>query len=286
MRKNKILYYFINIVFIAVAFSFVNFNLLFHNDRLFQMFPLVVFLFLVIHFLRFVRMYLITLEELIRPSRFVQLYAKTVFVSSLIPFKIGELFKMYSYGVEMKKMAEGVVVVFIEKLFDAIVLCPIMLFAVWRGDHISSIVLVLVGFVILALIVFSAFGGMYSYLNNFLIRRGGGRKSLIVLKGLEGLKKIYDNIRQTVKGRFVLLFLLSIFAWMVEGVLLLVMDGGNFSLWVLVTYINDGFFGIANDNFSYYTCLCAVVFLVILLIVYSGKYYNILRKKGVYECLK
>lgn len=226
-------------------------------------------------------MYFILLEDLINPNRFVQLYLKTTFVSTLVPFKVGELYKMYCYGVETGKALTGIVTVIIEKFFDAIILCLFMVPYSLSQSNFNPLCVFLLIFIVSALILYFSFEGTYRYLNNFLIRRGGGHKTLALLKILEGAKKAYDSAKHTLKGRFVLLFSFSIIAWGIESLLvtLLNSNGFNFDLNVIFHYISDGFFGITNILFNDYSALCVMIFIPLLLIIYSKKYFTLFKKQ-------
>lgn len=282
MQKNRTIYFLINLAFIICALLFVNYNALlneFHFNPLTTV--IVLLLFLLIHLMRFARMYFILLEDLIKPNRFLQLYIKTTFVSTLIPFKIGEIFKMYCYSIETNNTMKGVVAVLIEKFFDALVLCIFMIPYALMNNSLSPLLIILMIFIILALLLYFSFNGTYQYLNRFLVCRGGGNKSLVLLKILEGAKKTYNETKQTLQGRFILLLFLSLAAWGIESLLLTVIDSGNMNLNfnTVFSYISDAFFGITNTLFTYYSCLCAIIFSIILLLIYGKKYFNLLKER-------
>ena len=281
MKKSRTIYILLNVLFMVVALFFVNYNALLSADFGFPKIILILVLFILIHVVRFARMYFILLEDLIRPNRFLQIYLKTTFVSTLIPFKIGEIFKMYCYGYETDSLMKGVLAVLIEKFFDAIVLCSFMLpFSVMNGK-MDSLLIILVGFVLVVLMVYGSFMGTYKYLNKFLICRAGGKKSLRILKFLEVVKVTHDTAKRMVKGRFIILLAFSFIAWAIEAVLVAFMDnnGVNFDFKMIFSYISDAFFGVFNTYFNYYVTLCAVVFFVALVMVYGRKYLMIINQR-------
>ena len=280
LRRNKLIYYIINAVFIVLALFFIKYETLPDIRLLLPDIIIILLLFILIHVARFIRMYFILLEDLIRPSRFFQLYVKTTFVSTLIPFKIGEFFKMYCYSVETGSARKGVTAVVIEKYFDALVLCFFIVPYTMKNSIINPLVVILSIFILMASILYFSFNGTYGYLNKFLICRGGGRKSLIALKILEEFKKIYDGIKRTLKGRFILLLFLSLVAWTIEGVLIMIINTGiNFNYETMLSYISDGFFGVTNASFNYYACLCAGVFFLIMVGIYGRKYFSIMKNR-------
>lgn len=188
---------------------------------------------------------------------------------------------MYCYSIETDNTLTGIVTVMIEKFFDALVLCLFMAPYSFSQSVFNPLYVILLVFIVLVLILYFSFEGTYRYLNNFLIRRGGGHKTLALLKILEGTKKGYDSAKHTIKGRFVLLLSLSIIAWGVESLLVTLLNSNrlNFDLNVVFQYISDGFFGITNILFSQYASLCAIIFIPLLLIIYSKKYFIVLKNK-------
>ena len=280
MKKNKISYYVINLIFIICAIFFINFTIF--QDSVFSL-PktlIILGLFILTHFIRFIRMYFILLEDLINPNRFLQLYLKTTFVSTLIPYKIGEIFKMYCYGVETNSYSKGIIAVLIEKFFDAIILCAFMIPHAVQNTSPNPLLIIMLVFIFMTITVYCSFERTYGYLNQFLIRRGGGNKSLTILKILEAAKNAFDNTKRTLRGRATILLLLSLFAWIIETILVVFMNsdsGIDFNS--IYAYINDAFLGINNVFFNYYISLCTIIFPTIIAIIYGKKYFIILKNR-------
>ena len=99
--KNKI-YYLINIFFLAISILFINYTGIFQMKFTIYQFLVLILIFLIIHILKVFKIYLILLEEKIPLRVMARLYIKTTFVSTVLPYKTGELFKMYTYGNEIK----------------------------------------------------------------------------------------------------------------------------------------------------------------------------------------
>ena len=282
LLRHRLIYFLINIVFLISALCFINYTTLFNMHFTLWQWVLIIVLFAVIHFARFVRMYFILLEDLINPNRFLQLYVKTTFVSTLIPFKIGELYKMYCYGYETRSLMKGVLAVLIEKFFDAVVLCSIMMPYMIANGVMSPLLMILLCFIVLAAVLFFAFPGTYHYLNTFLISRGGGRNSLTALKMLEVMKKTYDGAKRTLRGRALILLIMSMLAWGGEALMIALMGvGRDFEIGAVFKYISDAFFGVTNVYFDYYASICAVIFALVMIVIYWKKYYKIIIGKEI-----
>lgn len=115
--KNKI-YYLINIFFLAISILFINYTGIFQMKFTIYQFLVLILIFLIIHILKFFKIYLILLEEKIPLRVMARLYIKTTFVSTVLPYKTGELFKMYTYGNEIKNYTKGIIAVLVDKFFD------------------------------------------------------------------------------------------------------------------------------------------------------------------------
>ncbi len=284
MKRYSTFYFIINLSSIAVALLCIKYGDL--PDLLSTpSLPIIILLFIAIHIIRFIRMYFILLEDLIQPNRFVELYLKTTFVSAVIPYKIGELFKMYCFSIETASFLKGVVAVLIERFFDAIVMVVFMIPHAIETGTPSTLLTILSVFIIAILIIYCSFENTYRYLNNFLVRRGGGKKSLALLKSLEVAKKAYDSAKLIIRGRFILLVLLSIVAWSIESLMISIMETPeiHISETTIFNYINDGFFGITNAFSNNYALICAIIFIPILIIIYGKKYYKSLIRKATNE---
>ena len=92
------------------------------------------------------------------PVLALKVYIKTAFVNLLIPFKLGEIYRMYAYGYKIKSYSKGVITIIVERYFDALVLLALLLLLSLRGGVNSGgiIVLALLAiFVVFSSLVFS-----------------------------------------------------------------------------------------------------------------------------------
>lgn len=279
MRRNDFLYYLINICFIVAAFLCINFSQIMGLQFSPMMIASLLILFLMIHGLKFARMYFILLEEKLPLWRAMKIYVKATFVSTLVPYKIGELFRMYCYGSEINHFAKGIIAVLIERFFDAISLCLILIPSIiggWQGNYMFPVLLV--AFLIIVAAVYMAFDGTYKYLNRFLITNSGGKKGLRSLATLERIKSFFTTAKSMLKGRQMVIMLLSLLSWIIECCMLWVMGwfmGKEVTLASIGEYISDGFFGVENIFFNNYIYLCMTVFLILLVIIYAKKFFDI-----------
>ncbi len=74
---------------------------------LYVLIPLFLLGFVVVHAAKMIRLYLVLMERRIVFRRFVLLYLKTTFVNLIVPFKLGEVFRIYCISRETTKFQIG-----------------------------------------------------------------------------------------------------------------------------------------------------------------------------------
>ena len=200
----------------------------------------------------------------------VKIYIKTTFVSIVLPYKMGELFKMYSFGNEINDYPKGIIAVLIDKFFDAVILCGILVpYEILTKGRISNLSFIILSFIIIILIIYLSFEGTYYYLNRFLVIKSTGRKSLITLNILEKLNHIYQNAKKMLNGRQLVLLSLSAIIWIMEAVFIYIMEmfeNVRINLATIVNYVSDAFFGSNNQLFNNYIYLCTAIFIMIIIL--------------------
>ena len=275
MKSERIIYNIVNIIFLVISILLVNYTGII--DMNFSISELIVLaiLFVIIHLFKFIRIYFLLLEEGISLKRRIKIYIKTTFVSIVLPYKLGELFKMYSYGYETKNYAKGIISVLMDKFFDAVILCLVLVpYGMIQNGHISSLTYILLAFIIVILVVYLSFESTYYYLNKFFIIKNKSKKGLFALNMLEKLNGIYISAKEMIHGRYVVLLCLTAIIWTTEALFIYIMSGFmniKTEFVTIINYISDAFFGINNILFNNYIYLCTAIFLVIMGYIYFKK---------------
>lgn len=282
MKNKNALYYLINFLFLAGAILLVNYTkILDIHFSIGELIILVVML-LIIHSLKFLRIYFILLEDRVPLKRMIKIYVKTTFASIIYPYKIGEIFKMYSFGNEVKSYSKGIIAVLIDKFFDAIILCSVLIpYEIIKNKSISNLSILLLAFIIAIIIIYLTFDSNYKYLNNFFVTKIKSKKSLIALRLLEKLNNIYKYAKGMLKGRQLILVSLTAIIWILESIFVILMElymNMSTKFITIINYINDSFFGTSNILFNNYMHLCTLIFLIIMIYIYSKKIINGGRK--------
>lgn len=243
--------------------------------------PTLVVLFLLVHLAKMGRLYLVLMEHKISLFRFVLLYCKTTFVNLVIPFKIGELYRIFSIKKETKVWQVGILSVLIDRFFDILALTLILLPIDLNFDkHLSFISGLFVVLLAVIMVCYLCLLPTYSYLNQYIIMHKQSKRSMMTLKALECIKEWYDFSTKLIHGRFALITLFSFFGWIFEILLLKQFAGfvknyfgrnEYFGIDTFSDYVASIFIGGGSSLMKDYTWGTALIFLavsMILLITY------------------
>lgn len=256
------------------------------NLSLLWLIPLFLAGFVLVHLSKMMRLYLILLESKIEFKRFVLTYLKTTLTNLIIPFKLGEIFRIYCFSRETKVFQIGLFGVLIDRFFDTITLLVILIpFELFITDRITLVTGFLTIFAALAVFVFIVFPGIYGYLNRYIIMNRTSKRSMTVLRGLEVAKTWYEHVKNLIKGRYALIVLLSCAAWVVEiGVLwcLARMRGISFTAVAFSNYIASIFLSGRSELLLSYTMIGATIIAFVTIVGYVIYYVKryIQRKAG------
>ncbi len=277
MKKNKALYYFINLFFLILTIIFIIKKDLINFKQFNNPITLIVLvlIFIIIQLFKFFRLYVISLEENIKSVDLFKIYTTSLFVNICLPYKIGEFYRMYLIGNKNKHYLNGIIIVLMDKFFDAIVL-SIMLIAISLINkvEIQTITMLIILFLVLFFIIFTTFESTYTYLNTFFITKKENKNSVYALKMLEEVNNIYLSAKKMIRGRFPLLFLLTFVSWGFE-ILFMELTAKFYNIKMsslaISNYLNDAFFGGKNIILSIYVSIGIISIMGILIIMYIKK---------------
>ena len=177
-------------------------------------------IYLTSHLLRIIRLYTLLLEEKVKAKQLVQVYLITTWANFLLPYKLGEIFRITEIGNLCKNLRRGVVTVWIERFFDAIILSSFILcYVVFSNSSFSkyaTIEIVLVLFVGFSLLYYLEYTYSFKYLNQFFMTKSNTYRGVYLLKLVHNLKVIHSDIKRLVRGRASLLLFFSITIWFME----------------------------------------------------------------------
>ncbi len=227
-------------------------------------------LFLLIHIIKMFRMYLVLLEQKIDFKRFVFAYCRTTLLNLIIPFKLGELYRIVVYSRITKSAGIGIAGVIVDRFFDTLALVLILLpLHILFPSDVSAVSVFLAVFVVLIVFIYAMFPSAYGYLNRYIIMNRESARSMAVLKWLEVLDLGYIHVKKLVSGRYALITLMSFAAWVIEGCLLMLIArirGFTFNASVFSEYITSILSTMHSELKVEYTFFCIVVMAVFTLI--------------------
>lgn len=226
MPNRKGIYNFINVIIIIISlfilgliFGYQNFERikLDANYKIVIIAILFIGFYLIIHLIKMLRFYLIIMKERMPIIRFIRLYIKTTFINITMPIKLGELFRIYCYGYNLKSYRTGFLSVVIERYFDICALVLLLLPIEFNISNKLSWLTILLSLIIVSIAaLYVAFPIFYNYLNKFLLLNLSGEMSLRVLEFIEKINDLFLDLKSLVYRRGFLLILLSLIAWTVE----------------------------------------------------------------------
>ncbi len=212
--------------------------------------------------LKFVRFYIILFGKSLTFYEQLNQYSKVIPASILFPFKLGELFRMYCYGYQLGNFIEGIICILFDRFMDTIALLTIIIgVQFFYKAKISVIVIVLLMFSIGIFVIYNTFRPLYMFWNNYFICSPGSRRKLIALLFLEKCNDAYNSVEKTITGKFLILYLLSATAWVVElGGLTVVniVNGRGRLLDCIFTYLTAALTGQHNTYMSVFTVISII----------------------------
>ncbi|MDE7312660.1 MAG: lysylphosphatidylglycerol synthase domain-containing protein [Eubacterium sp.] len=170
-----------------------------------------------VHIVKAGRLYLALYGSDITLYTYMKTYCKVAPVSVLIPYKLGEIFKMYCYGKQLNSFLRGIVIVLFDRFIDTIALVTMIVFVrIFHGGNIVPLVYAFIIFLLFLLLLFFVFPGVHRFWKKYLLSAKATEHKLAILKILDVFYLIYQEIVNVSKGRGMILYVLSFIAWGTE----------------------------------------------------------------------
>ncbi len=289
MMKNNsrtIRYSVINILVLLVAtivfvFNYADIDLF--SDTDIRQIAIVTASVILVHVVKALRFYVALYGQNVAPTLYIKTYCKVTPISLLLPLKIGEIFRMYCYGRTIGNMLRSIVIVLLDRFMDTAALLTILVtMLVWQGGYITPLIYMLIAFIILLLFLFFAFPANYTYWKKYVLSADATVGKNKALRAMEYLKLIYGEVENVIKGRGILLYLMSIVAWGIEigGVSIIKrLTGDRVSLDVkILQYLTSALKGDQIKEMRQFVFISIVLLIAIYLLV---KGIEVLQRKRV-----
>lgn len=246
--------------------------------------PVLLLGFALVHCFKMLRLYLVLMEHKIGFGRFILMYFKTTFINLIIPFKLGELYRIFSISRLSGVWQVGILSVCVDRFFDMVALVLVLVpFDLMIHGKLTIVTCVLLTAILLLTALYLIIMPSYTYLNRYLIMHKSSKRAMVALRGMDVTKEWYTFIKNLVTGRFALITLASLAGWIVEvGVLKLFSMyclGYSFGTGDFGNYIEAIFTGADNVLLMMYTRCGAVIMLVAAFVGQMIYYFSLAKNK-------
>jgi hypothetical protein len=185
-----------------------------------QLLALAIAMYLGSHLLRALRLAILVGNPRVSVRRIGQVHLTTAAASLLLPFKLGEVFRIAELGHLLADVGFSVTVVWLERAFDFAVLTLVIgVIVVAVPEYIPGIRMLLaitVLFVAGTAMVFTVVAEGLPTLSLFVLRRYDGPRAVRVLRGLQWLREALALGPRMIVGKVATLFILSVAIWALE----------------------------------------------------------------------
>lgn len=177
-----------------------------------------VVLYVLSHVLRFVRLRVLLIEMRLGFRHLLWTHFETAWVGALLPFRLGELFRVIRLSEVTESWRDGVAAYVVEKFFDGAFLLVIVVGVIGleRASGELSLLAVTLAFVAGgALFVYWSLPGSIGYLASLLLG-GRSQRSLVSLRLLDQIRELYGAVVSKVHQRSLPLFGLTVLIWAID----------------------------------------------------------------------
>lgn len=237
---------------------------------IFAYLPFILIGFLMVHVIKMMRMYLIVMDKKISFERFVPAYFRTTLVNLIIPYKLGEIYRVFVFYRISQGFKTGFFSVLTDRFFDTFAIVLILLpYQVLSMGKVTIPVMLLALFLVVVVFAYLITPSTYGFLNRYIITSRTSKRSMAILKAIEAVHDWYEYVRTLVAGRYGILILLSMGAWLLEFLVLMGFSrfmGEGFKVSDFGAYIESIVSGSSYHLKTQYT-ICSVIVILVATII-------------------
>ena len=271
-----------------IIFDFKLSKSLFEGNEIWSIALLIISV-IFVYTIKSLRFYFVIYGANISLRDFFKTYVKITPVSIILPFKLGEFFRMYCYGKMIGNFFQGIIIVFWDRFIDTIALITIIICILFLTDEApTALFYLLIFFIVSAIVAYIAFPGIYSFWRKYILKAKTTIRKLQILKLLTKCNIVYEEIINVIKGKGAVLYILSIIAWIIEIGSLIRINSKSYdnNICILVLdYLRSVITGIRSPEMIKFIFISVIFLLLIYLclsmrkIIY-GHHHMSLRKKS------
>ena len=230
---------------------------------------------LLIYGIKFCRLYLALYDAQLGLEICLTIYCKVTPISIILPFKVGEFFRIYCYGRQIGSLLKSVVIILLDRFMDtAALVTAIALVWIFYGERPSVFIYFLLIFLILSVCFYFVFPGIYRFWTRYLLCAKASEHKIWALKTLESIHALYSEIENVVKGRGMILYFLSLAAWGIEIsniTLINYMTGGNHTGVVISEYLLSAMSRRQSPEFDQFVFISVIGFVLLFWMLWVRK---------------
>ena len=179
----------------------------------------------VVHGLKAFRLYVALYGKGVSFGGHMRQFSKTAIVSMILPVKTGDFFRAYCYGDLVKSWYSGIVLTVLDRFMDTLALVSMMFLMQVAGiAQAVPLLYMLLAALTGILACYLICPQTCRYWKRYFLCLDASERRNQVLRSLCYLEHAYGEVAVVVKGRGVILYMLSLAAWIVETGGLVLLD--------------------------------------------------------------
>lgn len=195
----------------------------------------VIFAYFLSHLLRFARLALILMKNAESFKTLALTHFSSAWVSAVLPFKIGELFRACQLMRISRAPGVGAAAFIVEKAMDAVVLLLLIsissLSGLNPGADFRAFNIMLGILLVLAVFIWKGLPETIRYLRHIILTQSRSAKGIYYLQSIMRLERFQHFVDSTIQYRLSVIFMCSLLIWILDFLTIaLLMTGDGYSL--------------------------------------------------------
>ena len=185
-------------------------------------------------------------------------YLKATAGSMVFPFILGQIWRIYCYSYQINSYVNGIIIMILEKFMYTLTLVTIIILSNCFYDiKWNNIIYIRIFFLVITLLCYILFKQMHHYWKKYFLSYKASKKSIIALKILDKLQNTYYEIYQIIKGKFLILYVVSFITNILE-------------IWIMRSLYQTAFIGIrACTYYVMYTGSTSLLIAISIKVLYG-----------------
>lgn len=180
--------------------------------------------------IKYIRLYFIFYGLNVGESEHIKLFSLTTFVNLFLPFKLGDIFRCYCYGYAIGNYVQGFCYIMLDRFMDTLALVTALgCLSIIYENKIPLLLFLLIAFLTILIFLYFLFPGLYGYWNKYFLKSTATKRKLSALHIIKKSNEVYTILKENIRGKGIILYLLSLVAWAIEST----------GFWIIANYPNS-----------------------------------------------